>query len=393
MTLSETYSLGTGASKIKSPYIFCKYYPINSNKYITLHPSSQVGAKSYDLWREVIEILYPILSKEKIDIVQIGQQNDPQFHGCIRTSGTTSIGQAAYIIKGTLLSLGVDSFSAHFASAFDKKIVALYSSTYANIAKPYWGNPNDQILLEPDRKGKKPSFANEEQPKTINSISPEKIAGAVCKLLNLDFNFPYKTIHTGNRFNSNVIFETVPNQAIQLQSLGVDSILVRMDYLFNENALIQQLQFGNVSIVTDKPINIEILKQFRPRIKELIYFIDENHSLEFVIEAKKLGLNLILISELAPEKLNPIKLHYMDIGVINQKPKIIKENIEILKDKDISNLYYQSNKFTLSAGKIYQSKAAWLQNSNLNGLKFEFQPIIDNSEFWNESESFWLTEK
>ena len=72
--------------------------------------------------------------------------------------GQTNIGQTHYIIENGLLHFGADSFPTHMASGLDKKIVSLYSSNHLNCSKPYWGNPEDQVLFEADRGGKKPSF-------------------------------------------------------------------------------------------------------------------------------------------------------------------------------------------------------------------------------------------
>jgi ADP-heptose:LPS heptosyltransferase len=81
-----------------------------------------------------------------------------------------------------LLHFGADSFPTHIASGYNKKIVALYSNNYVNCVKPFFGNPKDHILLEPKRNSK-PTFSFEENPKTINSIKPETIAGNILNLL------------------------------------------------------------------------------------------------------------------------------------------------------------------------------------------------------------------
>ena len=79
----------------------------------------------------------------------------------------------------------------------------------------------------------------------------------------------------------------------------------------------------------------------------------------------------------------------MDYSQIIRSVKSEKKDIEYLKDKDISNLYYKSNKYTISRGKIYNSKAAYLDN-----IPFDNNPIkaIDNSTFWEESKYFYLFE-
>ena len=74
----------------------------------------------------------------------------------------------------------------------------------------------------------------------------------------------------------------------------------------------------------------------------------------------------------------------MDCAQILKLNKTTKEDINNLKDyqDNINNLYYKSNKITISQGKIYNSKAAYLSN-----IPFEGKPIkiIDIAEFWEEA--------
>jgi len=191
--LLSRYSLSCGV-KPGNPFIIDKYYPLPFNKYITFQPFSR-QSKSFDFWQEVLDLILPVLNKENIKIVQIGGINEKPFLGCYHTQGGTSIAQAAFLIKHSLFHFGTDSFGVHLASAFKKKIVALYSNNYPSCVGPYWSDSSDVILLEPDRnKNKKPSFALEENPKSINLIKPEKIAESICKLLNLKFKIEYKSL-------------------------------------------------------------------------------------------------------------------------------------------------------------------------------------------------------
>ena len=145
--LVETYALNCGL-KIGEPSIIEKFYPINLDKYITFHPNSKYDSKSYDYWQEVLDIIAPPLKEMGISIVQIGSKGDRPFNYAQHTQGSTNIGQVAYILNGAQLHLGVDSFPTHVASSYRKKIVCLYSNTYADIVGPYWGDEKDHILLQ-----------------------------------------------------------------------------------------------------------------------------------------------------------------------------------------------------------------------------------------------------
>ena len=145
MHLLDTYALNCGV-KIDKPYIYTMFYPLGESKYITIQPFSNYSGKVYDYWNEVINYMQAELSKHDIKIVQIGKQGDPQLAHCIWTQGSTTVAQASFLIKNSMLHLGVDSFGAHIASAYGKKIVGLYSTNWAENCKPYWSNKEDYVL-------------------------------------------------------------------------------------------------------------------------------------------------------------------------------------------------------------------------------------------------------
>jgi ADP-heptose:LPS heptosyltransferase len=217
-----------------------KYFPLDLDKYITIHPYSK-GSKTYDFWIDVLQLIKPALDKNDIKVLQIGAKGEQPLPHCHAIVGQTSINQIAYVIKGSMLHLGVDSFPVHIASHYDKKIVSLYSNLYPQNAGPYWGDKKDHVLLEPCRDKLKPSFSNDEMPKSLNSIRPEKIARSVLELLGLEFNYDYETIYVGES-HVNMMLEGVPNQIVNPKSLGVDNMIMRMDFEFNEENLIGQLQ-------------------------------------------------------------------------------------------------------------------------------------------------------
>ena len=177
MHLVEQYALASG-SKINKPKIREKYFPVASNRFITFSPFSK-PAKNYDLWKETLSMIKEPLTKLGIDIVQLGEEKQSLFEGCIDLRGKTTIAESAYVIKNSLLHLGADSFPVHIASAYGKKIVALYSNSPIENCKAYWSDDSDFIGLESYKGGKQHSFSMEEKPKTINSIEPEKVAVSV----------------------------------------------------------------------------------------------------------------------------------------------------------------------------------------------------------------------
>jgi hypothetical protein len=196
-----------------------------------------------------------------------------------------------------------------------------------------------------------------------------------------------KTIRIGEEYNRRLI-ESVPNAIIaDISKLGVNSLIMRMDYEFNEDVLQEQLKRNNCSIVTSKPIKTEILKTYKSNIAQIIYNLDEKHDVNFVKALKKSGVPFALSTELSEDFVKSIKIHYMDYQQIIRSVKSKKEDIKNLED--LNNLYYKSNKITISNGKIYNSKAAYLKD-----IPFNHKPIkvIDIPEFWEEAKYFYLLE-
>jgi Glycosyltransferase family 9 (heptosyltransferase) len=385
--LLTTYALACGA-KISKPFIYEAYCPLPEGKYITFHTNTKFGSKNYDYWQEVINIISPILEKAGIKIVQTGLPNDLILGGVVDFRGKTTPNQLAYLISHSLLHFGSDSFAIHLASGYDINIVSLYNIIQPENAGPFFGTKEKQIVFKCyERLNQKPSYSPEENPKTINAIFPEEIAAAILKLLNIDFAPSYKTVKFGERYGKVQVNDFFPNQVVDVPNKQA-VLNFRMDYLFNENALVQQLQVNKCRIFTNKPINLEIFKTFKPSIDSVFYFIDENDNPQFVKQLIQAGVNVALLSRLSSEEIQEKKINYYEFGNINLIPKPNPE--EIQKLKKINNLYYKSCQTIHSAGKQYSCRAALEL-----GIKKsqDFQPIIDNPAFWEESENFFFVEK
>lgn len=390
MNLVESYSLAAGA-KISRPFIYSKYFPLPFLRYVTFHSTSK-EAKNYDYWDDVIELIKPELDKAGIAIVQIGAKEDRVIRNTYNICGQTSLNQAAFVIEHGELHLGADSFGSHFAGHYNKPIVCLYSNNYVQCVSPYFGDRSRQVLLEPDRKGAKPNFSFNEQPKTINQIKPEIIAGHVLKLLGLPFDYPFETLFTGENYK-NPIIETVPNQVIGIQNLGVPYIHVRMDYEYNEKNLVGQLQNTPCVIITDKPIKEEILKTYKQNIKGVTYIVSSSHEPAFVESLIRHVIPMNLISEDSQEDINKYKLYYMNYAIVHKRKECRKDNIESISNYSPENLYFKTNRFILSKGKIYTSKIHMAEDKSIKTFQENIVQVIDNEEFWRELEYFTILNK
>ncbi len=258
-------------------------------------------------------------------------------------------------------------------------------------SEPYWGSSKKRILIEADRGDLKPTYMADESPKTINNIKPEEICAAIFKLLGINAKIELESLWFGQFYN-HIRIENVPDQVITLDGLGIDSLIVRMDFLHHEDNLAEQLKICKCSIITNKPINEQIIKNFKDNIVEVIYEIDKNHDIKFVEMLQKNGINYVLYSHESNEFLNKIKLDYLDYKLINPKQKTTKDAIEKLKNKDLKRIVAKTKKYTLSQGKIFPSKAHWLIGAAIPNFQSNTMHVIDSSEFWNESENFYFVE-
>lgn len=360
MHLIERYAASCGV-KIGKPYIYDTYFPLTVEKYISFQPFSKYPSKNYDYWNEVLDILYPFLQKENINIIHIGAKDDKPINNSIYLCGQTKIAQAAYIIKNSLMHIGADSFASHIASGYGKKIVALYSNNNINNVKPYWTKPEDMILLEP-KINKKPQYSVNEIPKSINNIKPEDIAKSVLNLLNIKYiNLP-ETIHIGSEY-LNKTFEIIPDKPLDLSKIPIDNIVIRMDYRFNEEVLEFYLQNKKCIIFTNKPINENLLKRYKSNILQLIYLVDKDNDTSFPKTLKNNAINALYISYLTEEELNPLKLNYMDYGLI------IKKDYPKDKINFNNNTYFKSSRIILSSEGQFNTKYQWVTKDVSNKYK------------------------
>lgn len=380
MHLVETYATNCGL-KIDKPHLTEKLYPLDVDKYITFHPFSK-PCKNYDYWQTVLDLINPILDAQNIKILQLGVDGEPLFGGCEILCGGTSANQVAYIMRNSMLHLGVDSFPVHIGSIYNKQMVVVYPMSHLQNMRPYWGDEENYSLLLPDTKDK-PSFNLDETPKTVNEIPPEKIAKEVCRRLGLDFHFPYETIYVGAAFHLRCV-ENIPNQVVNPRQLNVDTIYYRMDLEFNEAVLSQQLEVSNCCIVTDQPIAAELLASKKQRINEVVYIVTENDDPNFPRFLESQNINYQMMSFLPKEKVNERKIDYMDLenaAIITVKryedeEKEIKEKVG-----NIDDLYHISSRLLLSKGASYYGEAG-LQVDDPVDFYSQVKKVQDTPIFW-----------
>lgn len=388
MHLFTEYALSTG-SRLKTPKLLEKFYPINSTKYLTFQASSGMASKNYDYFSDVLELLITILKKYNIDIIQLGGKEDEILPHTIRLCGLTNLAQSTYIIKRGLLHFGNDSSLIHMASCLDKPIVSVYGISPPEVCGPYFNSKSRTICLTPEfPEGQKYSYTPTEQPKMVNTINPEQIARAILELLGLKEEISCETIFIGKEYKKQLI-EVIPNHLVHPQQLQNTIINLRADLLWNEEAIYANASQRPCTIVTNRPLNLDIIKQFKQNVKNILYLLEIDNSaqdLEFIKKLHESGISYVLLTH-DLENINKFKLDYLDYNMIIPVPICKREEVKNV-DKVGANTYFKTNKLILSNGKVYLSRAHWRADQPFNPK--EKSKIIDDPEFFRDKEYFCL---
>jgi len=367
MHIIEKMSLETG-SKINKPFIYEKYFPITYDKYICIKIKSSDQDFEYKHWEEVLDLCQKDLNEHGYGIIAVGKELSGKSisNRILNLTGLLSFNQIAYVIKNSSLYVGPQDYECQLASFYAKKMVLLSDRKFINFRRPYWSDDKDLVSVNYLRK----------KDDLINAAKPEKIADAILSHLNINKKNKFETIFIGKDF-LNKTFEIIPDKDINIGDIPIDNPIVRMDYFFNENILEKILKHKKTIIFTNQDINGKILEVYRSNIDHIIYNIEKNHNPKFIEKIKNLGIKYSLTSELDEESIRSAKIDYIDLGIINKKPKPSIDNALI----DRKNLKYKSSRLLISGKFQFYSKYDWensLVSNNLVNLNDEFLKEIHN---------------
>lgn len=345
--LIEEYAKSCGVN-IGVPFIQEHYFPIVFDKYITLDIDSEAQSKTYDHWEVVTKLLKKPLNENGIKIVQIGSKERAKLDLVDKKITGSSYKQTFYILKKSMLHLGIDSFAAHAASFYNKKIVTIFGNFYPECSCPYWSEKGDFVNISPDFSKIKPSFSENEKNKRINEIKPEEIAKQVLKLLNINENINFQSVHYGKNYKLNQL-DVVPNNTKVFADKNVN---IRMDKFFDLDQMIEILKRNTCEITTSRPIPANSLL-FKNLTK--LYYISEEFDEKFISELNKNNIKFSLIcSNKNKLKEQRIKFFEEKIMLFNEE-KIIEKNKKKIENLDFSKLKINSNKIILNEDKFFNS--------------------------------------
>lgn len=390
MHILDCYSLNSGL-KVRKPFIFDKYFPLDIYSYITFDPYSNFPSRKYDYWSDVINALFPILESKGIGILLIGNGKDT-YEKTYDLRNQASTNQISYILQNSLLHLSVDGFSNHLAAHKNKKIVSLFSDSSPQNSAPFFGDANNHRFLLSESKTGNFSYSPEEKPKSINSIKPEDIINSVCELLGIEHTHEYQTLKIGNDYIANSL-ECVPDgNPIDVSSINVDSLIMRMDLNHDEMSLAKQCQVGKCSVITENPISINIVNHLKPSLVQFVYLLGEKDSKQYVEDLYSIGVQCLLMTEKTGDELEALKFKYLDYGQIHQRRQGQKP--KELEGEDLNNVYYRSNKYLIHNSQIYYTTSSFEKSMPTDMLgSSKFQKVIDEESFWKESENLYFVKK
>lgn len=390
MKLLERYASQTGL-RIGKQYLPESFYPLPFERYITIHASSGMQAKNYPHYNEVIGLLAPALKELGIAIVQLGGKDEPALRGAHHLQGVTSIQQSNYVLSRAILHVGNDSWLAHRAGELSVPLVAVYGSTTVANHSPYRVHPKSQ-LLESHRWGKQATFASQEMPQTIGLIAPEIVANAVLAILGAAA-VTHCSLSFGDHYYDALV-ETVPDVVVGPQVQIGGPLVVRMDYLFNEDVLLKNLQLRKCAVISNREIDVAKLAALKPHLSSMRVVIDQV-SPAWIKAVKRLGVPLGFVSDKTDEaKVRQMRLDYseacmFDPYVRSTKDDFLKAAASYLNlekvEPDMATLRFKTHKVLLAGEKAYLSKAHWLAGQPSDVQTANSAPIIDSPDFWADT--------
>lgn len=128
--------------KIDKPFILSKFFPLPFDEdYITFSSQGAMSGKNYLYFQDVINLILPVLEKNNMKIIQMGDGKEEKYNNVFDLLGVTTVQQSASLLESSRcrLHFGVDSFLIHLANGLGKKVVGIYSVSPPSVCGPFFG--------------------------------------------------------------------------------------------------------------------------------------------------------------------------------------------------------------------------------------------------------------
>lgn len=362
MNLTEKLALDFGA-KIGEPFVATSFLPIKEDKFILIDTRTKYPSGNYDHFGDVIEMVRPQLLKNNISIFHLSNESDLAFKSDRRFIGINKK-QEGYLIKKSELVIANDNYSLYLASVFKKKSIGLYSSFLPSNTRPIW-NTDLQTILESDRDGNLPSYGrSSETPKTVNYISPYKLANCILNSLGIENSFgDYELIHMGTKYGQKIV-EIVPDFVSAPDFLAGQTINLRFDCIqkLDQKVFNYWMENRKSNIITEKDVNLKLLSLFKQNIIGITVLISDQISEGFLRGCKSLGVPLKIFCN-KKEKIADFRFKFFDFDIQEDFPV----SDDFLSTKGLTKeSKFVSSKILVSKGKKFSCKSNYLLDKALD---------------------------
>ncbi len=380
MNVLEKYATNCGV-KIKEPHISTSYFPLREDPYIILDNRSKFESNCYDLFGDVMPYIKPVLEREGISIYSFENNVKDNIEGA-QPFVALFKKQESYLIKHSRLVVGCDNVTNYFASGLGVPSIGLYAAYPSRCTEPIWSE--NHTSLESHRDSNLPAYGLGENPKTVNFIEPEKIADNIFKMLGLEDRVEHKTFFIGDLYPVKVV-EVIPDFVPPSGFMEQRALNLRMDYHFDEQILIHWLQNRKINLLSNKPVNLNLLKYFKKNVCQLTVNINKNFTTQYLTDVKNIGINVEVFCE-KEDELADYRFKFFDFDVNENMFKSkddLKEEMSNLND----STKFLSGKILLSKGKRYSCYEAKKAKKELTAKP---ELVYDTKDFWKELDHYRL---
>jgi hypothetical protein len=365
MNLLEKLSLSTGL-KIESPFVYERFFPPPSKKYILIENNRREGLKPYASADELSAIIFPYLSQVDVEVIQfkINPTDIPIFRA--KQLSKTPLQQLNNLIRYSELVITNNPYTCHVANQLSAKNIFLYQEDLYNLHIPKYN-------------------------KTTNIISkgidcfPELICREIIKHFNIQSELlRIEPIRKGLNYEDKRI-ECIPDFTLGEHPIAKQFLTIRADIHFSINNIMNLIANNSCILKCKRLPDIKYL--LNPKISKnlhsIIFEVSSETTEEQLTELFSINKPVKLITNDA-KNLKKIRLKHADY-IIEFEDR--KKNLDILKSICNNEVYYKSSKVIMSKGKQYSSESNWLENIPMSK---SFEKIKPTQEFANELEEFKL---
>lgn len=352
------------------------FFPIPSD-YIVYQTGSEKKSQIYDYSSEVIPMILNFLQVTGIQVIQIGDNDDPSILSSLDLRGVLTIRQLAYVIKNSRLCITSNQFTSKLCRVYNKSLILLGSNYPSKQVVPSF---DKVVYIEPELKTARWNYKKDEWPKTINSIKPEVIANAILDKIGIQDSVNYKTLYIGEKFGPRFL-NFIP-EGIFPKELINTPFNIRLDIFDNQEYLSPILDMTQADITTKTPLDLNSLNI--KNIKSIVYFCDKDFDINFIKSCISKLMNLIVIC-CNDDLLNELRLETLGICTVYKKPK--EKPLDILEKHD---MFFKSNRVYIARGKTYASIYHYKNDLDFKSFPIELKESFMNDEDFLENKDYIL---